>query len=575
MQKEKITLEKLTLDTLFNYSVSAYPHNNVVSKVGKTPMRYEEMALLVDALSEQLRMSGIKKGDKIALLSENMPHWGVAYFAITLIGAVVVPILPDFHASEVRHILHHAECKALFVSKRLIGIIEEEKTENIEFVIRLDDLELVEALTTQDSKAKILLKKSGAGLSRLKQSAVELRGKKKDDEDIEEEEIEEEDIATIIYTSGTTGSSKGVILTHKSLVFETIAAQTLVDITKEDRFLSILPLAHTLECTIGFLIPVLNGSCVYYIEKPPTPRVLTAAMSEVKPTFMLSVPLIIEKIFKNKVFSTFQKNWLIRLLYAIPFIRRFLHRMAGKKLLKTFGGELKFFGIGGAALSKQVEIFLEEAKFPYAIGYGLTETAPLLAGAAPGKTRIGSTGPALEGVELKIDESTLKGGDGEILARGPNVMRGYYKDPERTAEVLDEEGWFHTGDLGYFDDEGYLFISGRSKNVIIGSGGENIYPEQIESVINENELVADSLVFDDMGKLVARIHLDYEKIDTRFSKLSDYQIHEKIETLLEELRIEANAKVSSFSRMVRFIEQKEPFVKTPTKKIKRYLYTNG
>jgi len=573
MQKERISLDKLTLDTLLNYSTETYAERYVVSKVGKEPMRYDEMGAMVDELRVQLQLNGIGKGDKVALLSENMPHWGIAYFAITSMGAIVVPILPDFHASEVRHILHHAECRAIFVSKRLMVAVEEEKPDNIEFVIRLDDLELIEALSTQDTKREALLKKGGEQLSRLKQSAKDFRGKKSSEE--EPVGVQEDDIATIIYTSGTTGSSKGVILTHKSLVFETIAAQTLVDITKEDRFLSILPLAHTLECTIGFLIPVLNGSCIYYIDKVPTPRVLIDAMGQVKPTFMVSVPLIIEKIFKSKVLSVFQKNWLIRFLYTIPFIRRFLHRMAGKKLLKTFGGELKFFGIGGAALSKQVEIFLEEAGFPYAIGYGLTETAPLLAGASPGKTRIGSTGPALEGVELKIDESTAKDGDGEILARGPNVMQGYYKDPERTAEVLDEEGWFHTGDLGYFDEDGYLFISGRSKNVIIGSGGENIYPEQIESIVNENELVADSLVFDDMGKLVARIHLDYEKIDVRFEGLSDSQIHEKIELLLEELRVEANAKVSSFSRMMRFIEQKEPFVKTPTKKIKRYLYTNG
>ncbi|RLA71838.1 MAG: long-chain fatty acid--CoA ligase [Epsilonproteobacteria bacterium] len=570
MQKERITLEKLTLDTLFNYSVETYADRNVVSKVAQTPIRYKEMAVLVDDLIDQLRLNGIKQGDKVALLSENMPHWGVAYFAITTMGAIVVPILPDFHASEVHHILQHAECKALFVSKRLIGIVEEEKPENIEFVIRLNDLELIEALSTQDTTKEILLKKGSEQLNRLKPNSA--KAKESDDESVR---IKEDDVATIIYTSGTTGSSKGVILTHKSLVFETIAAQSLVDITQDDRFLSILPLAHTLECTIGFLIPVLNGSCVYYIDKVPTPRVLIDAMSQVKPTFIVSVPLIIEKIFKSKVLSVFQKNWLIRFLYSIPFIRRFLHRIAGKKLLKTFGGELKFFGIGGAALSKQVETFLEEAKFPYAIGYGLTETAPLLAGASPGKTRIGSTGPALEGVELKIDESTAKDGEGEILARGPNVMQGYYKDPERTAEVLDEEGWFHTGDLGYFDEEGYLFISGRSKNVIVGSGGENIYPEQIESIVNENELVMDSLVFDDMGKLVARIHLDYEKIDARFEGLADSQIHEKIEVILEKLRVEANAKVSSFSRMMRFIEQKEPFVKTPTKKIKRYLYING
>ncbi len=572
MSRVRIELDKLTLDSLLNHSVQAYAKRNAVSKVGETPMRYEEMYLLVEAISEELRFNGIQKGDKVALLSENMPHWGIVYFAITRIGAIVVPILPDFHASEIRHILQHAECKALFVSSRLMSAVVEEKPKNIEFVIRVDDLLLIEKLSNKDKRFKALLKKGEEGLSRLKKGALDLARK---EPAAESDSIQEDDVATIIYTSGTTGSSKGVILTHKSLVFETIAAQSIIHITQEDRFLSILPLAHTLECTIGFLIPMLNGSSVYYIDKPPTPRILIAAMAEVKPTFMISVPLVIEKIFKSKIFSTFQKNWLIRFLYSIGFIRMILHKIAGKKLLKTFGGELKFFGIGGAALSTQVEIFLKEAGFPYAIGYGLTETAPLLAGTAPGKTRIGSTGPALEGVELKIDESSVKDGDGEILARGPNVMQGYYKDPERTAEVLDDEGWFHTGDLGYFDDEGYLFISGRSKNVIIGPGGENIFPEQIESIVNENELIADSLVFDDMGRLVARIHLDYEKIDERFKGLSDSAIHEKIEALLEEFRLQTNSRISSYSRILQFIEQKEPFVKTPTKKIKRFLYTNS
>jgi len=266
----------------------------------------------------------------------------------------------------------------------------------------------------------------------------------------------------------------------------------------------------------------------------------------------------------------------MRTIYKIPFFRKKLNAIAGKKLIETFGGRLRFFGIGGAGISRYVEQFLIEAKFPFIIGYGLTETAPLLAGSNLGETiKLGSTGLAMAGVELAIKNPHHITGEGEIIAKSPSVMLGYYKDEEKTAEVI-EDGWFLTGDLGYIDDDGFLFINGRSKNVIIGQGGENIYPEQIEATINQNEAVLDSLVMERDGKLIAKIHLDYELIDKMFKadQHTDTQVREDIANFLEEMRVEVNTQVSSFSRMVKFVEQIEPFVKTPTKKIKRYLHAD-
>jgi long-chain acyl-CoA synthetase len=386
--------------------------------------------------------------------------------------------------------------------------------------------------------------------------------------------VKEDDLAALIYTSGTTGHSKGVMLSHKNLVTNALSTHCILEIHNKDIFLSILPLAHTYECTVGLIVPILHGASVAYVDKTPTPSVLLKAFAIVRPTMMLSVPLIIEKIYKNKVLPKFTGSLLMRLLYKIPFVRKKLNKIAGKKLIETFGGRLKFFGIGGAPLSPFVEKFLIEAEFPYTIGYGLTETAPLLAGTNLSLTpKFKSTGPAFYGVELKIKDPNPINGEGEIIAKSPSVMLGYYKDKEKTEEVM-EDGWFLTGDLGYMDDEGFLFIRGRSKNVIIASDGKNIYPEQLESVINQNEAVLDSLVMEQDGKLIARVHLDYELMDEKFhaNKNADAKVSEDIIKFLEEMRIEVNEQVAASSKIIKFMEQIEPFVKTPTKKIKRYLY---
>lgn len=546
-------LENFTLPSLLNRSIDLYADQDALGKAGEVPMKYSELNEKVQEMVELLRNNGISKGDKVLLLSENMPNWAVAYFAITYFGAIVVPVLPDFHPSDVHHIIRHSEAKAVFVSDRHLATIEECADHDLNFAIKLDDLTIVDELTNKSYISKLA--------DKISKSSEMTRP-------------EEEDIASLLYTSGTTGHSKGVMLSHKNLVTNAMSAHIQLDIRKDDVFLSILPLAHTLECTVGLTIPILHGSSIYYIDKTPTPSVLLKAFEIVKPTMMLSVPLIIEKIYKNKVLPKFTGSFIMRTLYGVSFFRKKLNAVAGKKLIETFGGRLRFFGIGGAPLSPFVEQFLIEAKFPFIVGYGLTETAPLLAGSVLGGTiKPKSTGIPTAGVELAIKDKNPETGIGEIIAKSPSVMIGYYKDEQQSAEVM-EDGWFLTGDLGYIDEDGFLFISGRSKNVIIGPAGENIYPEQIESVINQNEAVMDSLMMEIDGKLVARIHLDYELIDKMFEaeNAPEAEVRQKIDNLLEEMRVDVNSQISSFCRMVKFIEQIEPFTKTPTKKIKRYLY---
>jgi len=541
-------IKNFTLPALLDRAIELYNSNDFLAKVSQTPMTYGGFHAHVQTMVSLLQSNGIKKGDKIVLLSENMPHWGVAYFAVTYFGAVVVPVLPDFHPSDVHHIIRHSEAKAVFVSSKHLNTIEELSDSKLNFVINLDELTIIESLSNNNFGAKIVQKISA----------------------LQDNDVKEDDLAAILYTSGTTGHSKGVMLSHKNLVTNAMSAFEKIKITQEDVFLSVLPLAHTLECTVALLIPILHGASVHYIDKVPTPSILLKAFAEVKPTMMISVPLIIEKIYKNKILPKFTASFIMRFLYSIAFFRKILNKIAGKKLLETFGGRLRFFGIGGAGISPYVEQFLKEAHFPYIIGYGLTETAPLLAGSVLGDSiKLTSTGTAMAGVELKITK------DGEIIAKSPSVMLGYYKDEEQTKEVI-KDGWFYTGDLGYIDEDGFLFIKGRSKNVLIGSGGENIFPEQIEATINQHEAVLDSLVLQrEDDKLIAKVHLDYELIDKMFhaEKTSSAEVQREVEALLESMRVEVNAKISSYSRMVKFIEQIEPFVKTPTKKIKRFLYT--
>ncbi|PLX02473.1 MAG: AMP-dependent synthetase [Marinilabiliales bacterium] len=538
---------KLTLPGVFSESVEMYREHPVLSFVGEKPITYGEMGNKVKALIAFMEKHNIKQGDKVVVLSSNMPNWGIAYFAIASMGAVVVPILPDFSEEEIKNVVEHSETKAAFVSESLIKKFPDK---DINFLVKMDDFSLIKGIESH------LFEENAVPQNKYK--------------------VEEDDLASIIYTSGTTGKSKGVMLTHKNISFTASSSRKIQEIIPGDRFLSVLPLSHTYENTIGFVLPIICGACVYYITKPPTPAVLLPALKEVRPTLMLTVPLIIEKIYRGKVLPAFNDKWITKSLYKVPVLRKKFNQLAGKKLMRTFGGELKFFGIGGAKLNKTVEKFLIEANFPYAVGYGLTETAPLLAGMAPFKTKLQSTGPKLEGVTLKIHNPQKYTGEGEIWAKGPNIMKGYYKEPQLTKEVLTEDGWFKTGDLGIIDKDNYLFIRGRSKNVIVGPSGENIFPEDIESVINNFKHVAESLVISQKGKLVALVHFNREEIEQQYQhmkeEVSNY-VEKKYDELEKELKDFVNSKVNRFSKIQTVVVQKDEFVKTATKKIKRFLYS--
>ena len=542
---KKITPQPLTLKSLIDYSVAHFAENTAVAFVeGNGLLKYSDLGKAIDEMAGLLYSFGLEKGDKVALYSQNMPNWVIAYFAVVARGLVIVPILPDFTREEVENVLIHSEAKALFVSERLKPKTDGLELPHLKAKIKLEDLTVISGEITTPKPEKIA-----------------------------EIAVNEEDIAAIIYTLGTTGRSKGVVLTQKNITFVAMQSFTIFPINEHDVFLSFLPLSHTYENSIGMLYPIMYGASIYYLEKPPTAASLLPAMAKIRPTMMLSVPLIMEKLYKNQIQAKFVKTKFSRMIYKSPVFRILIHRIAGKKLYQTFGGRLKFFGIGGAKLDSRVERFLKEAKFPYAIGYGLTETAPLLAGAAPHQTKLQSTGYAMEGVELKLNEPNKKG-VGEIWAKGPNVMVGYYKNPEATDEVLTQDGWFRTGDLGKFDAKQRLFIKGRMKNTIISASGENIYPEDIESVINNTQYVVESLVVEEDGYLVAKVILDIEAIEKNIAHLKAV-IDEKKEKYTEwkqHFTKELNAKLNRASQINRVDIMDEPFEKTASQKIKRFLY---
>jgi long-chain acyl-CoA synthetase len=544
--------ELLTIRKVLAFSLDHYQENIAFSYIDESPVLYSDLKKSVGDLQLFLMNKGITKGDRVAILSQNMPNWGIAYFSITTIGAIAVPLLPDFTPGEITNILVHSGAKGLIVSQRFLLKIEQEALKNINLQILIDDFSLI--------KGSVNEKLPGVKDMQVHTALADL---------------DEDDLASIIYTSGTTGRSKGVMLTHKNIVFNANKVLTIQPVNFKDVFLSVLPLSHTYENTLGLIIPIMQGASVYYLKKPPTASVLLPALSEVRPTMMLTVPMIIEKIYKAQVLGKFSRTYLKRIVYKFPPFRKLIHLIAGKKLFKAFGGRLRFFGIGGAKLDPFVERFLREARFPYAIGYGLTETAPLLAGSNPSQTKWQAVGPVMQGVELKIDNPDPKNGNGEILAKGDNIMRGYYLDPAMTEEVMTEDGWFHTGDLGCFDKKGYLFIKGRLKNIILTASGENIYPEDIESLINNFNYVVESIVIEKKGKLVALVHFDYEALQKRFENMKEEArsyIIETVNGLQDELIAYVNERVTKYSRLQGIELMPTPFEKTPTLKIKRYLY---
>jgi long-chain acyl-CoA synthetase len=542
--------------------------------VGGEPVPYSDLEPRTRRIAAVLGLLGVVKGDRVAILSENRPEWGLCYFGIVRTGAIAVPIMMDFTPEQISTILEHSESKVLVVSKRFAAKVPAEGERRI--VVSLEDFSVLAGLAAvQGSVGREALDRSAALFA--------------------PPPIDADELASILYTSGTMGKPKGVMLTHRNLVYNAWSATIFVLLRRTDRLLSVLPLAHVYEFTIGFLIPIMHGSAIYYLDRPPSATALLPALAAIKPTIMLSVPLIIEKIYRSSVKPALEKISL----YKFAPLRPALHWVAGLKLKKTFGGKIRFFGIGGAPVAADVETFLHDAHFLYSIGYGLTETAPLLTGNVPGKVRLHTTGIPATGVSLRIADQRRDTGEGEIQARGPNVFPGYYKDPERSAEAFSPDGWFRTGDLGVMDAFGRVTVRGRLKTMILGASGENIYPEEIEAVLNASPYVLESLVYGDEKGLTALVQIKPEVLENFAARVQDkyegaevaaasfaaavghaaHQAGETIDeaekavsTLLDRIKREANSRLAAFSRIARVEIQAVPFEKTPKQSIKRFLY---
>ncbi len=550
----------MTLNYVIDSSCSKYKDTPAIGMAMEEPLSYGDFHERILALATRLQNEGIAKGDRLAILGENSHNWGIAYLAIVRLGAIAVPILPDLPESDVHHILNEMQIKVLFTTQKQIEKIYELRKELKGPVITLDDY-----------NAEISVIPVVTFSNYLEAALVSFR---ENPENPVFPPVSEDDLASILYTSGTSGYSKAVMLTHKNLTANAYAASGLKEIKPGSVWLSILPMSHTYEFTCGFILPLLCGGRIAYAGKTPTPAILQKLCAYEKPFAIFAVPLVMEKIYKKRVLPQIEKSSLLKGVCKFGMGRKFVYRKIGKKLLAFFGGNLQLMGVGGAALNPDVEKFLYEARFPYLVGYGMTESAPLIAGGPAGdKTiAIGSTGKPIPGVEVKIANPDQETGIGEITVCGANVMRGYYNDEEATEAVLTKDGWLSTGDLGFIDKQGNLHVCGRSKNVIVLSNGENVYPEAIEHKLNTYHWVVESLLIENNGQMEAWVYPDYEFIDDQTAGSSRADRRAYIENLLESMRMDLNAQLPKSSRLAKVFERREPFIKTATHKIKRYLY---
>lgn len=516
---------------------------------------YKDVARKIEKLHLLFEHSGIRKGDKIALCSRNTSNWGIAFLATLSYGAVAVPILNEFKPDNVHHIVNHSEARILFVGDVVWENLDESAMSSLDGIIRMEDFSVRHANKKELMQARTRLN--------------ELFGKKFPErfrpEDVHYEYDQPEQLALINYTSGTTSSSKGVMLPYRSLWTNLQFAIDTLGHNPGEQIVCMLPMAHMYGLAFEFIYQFVNGTHIHFLSRTPSPKIIADAFAEVKPDLIITVPLVIEKIIKKRVFPTIEKPHM-KILMNIPIINDKIRETIRQKVIDAFGGKFKELIIGGAALNKEVETFLRSIRFPYTVGYGMTECGPLLSYDDWQTFRQGSCGKAVPRVELRIDSPDQQNVVGEILAKGACVMDGYYKNPEATAAAIDQDGWLHTGDLGIIDEDGYLFIKGRSKNMILGASGQNIYPEEIEDRLNNMPYVSESLVIEKEGKLIALVYPDFELLNSE--KISDEKLPELMTANLKEL----NQQLPAYSQVSTFKLYNEEFEKTPKRSIKRFLY---
>ena len=521
-------------------------------------LQYHDVARKIEKLHIIFESSGVQKGDKIALCGRNSSSWAVAFLATLTYGAVAVPILHEFTADQIHNIVNHSEAKLLFVGDYVATVIDQTKMPHLEGIIYLPDYSLVISRTDK--------------LTYAREHLNELFGKKypkyfrKEHVNYYKEQSPDE-LALINYTSGTTGFSKGVMVPYRALWSNYDFAMTVLGkiIKKGDNIISILPMAHMYGMAFEFMFEFIFGCHVFYLTRVPSPAIIAAAFAEVKPAIIIAVPLVIEKIIRKKVFPKIQNNRM-RLLLNMPVVNKKVNQKICDQVVKAFGGNFYEIIVGGAAFNQEVEQFLKRIGFPYTVGYGATECAPIICYADYHDFAPGSCGKPVVHMEVKIDSPDPENVPGEILARGLNVMLGYYKNEEATAQTLDSEGWYHTGDLGTMDADGNVYIKGRSKNMLLGANGQNIYPEEIEDRLNSMAMVNECVVVQRGEKLVGLVYPDFDEAATMRLNESD------LEGIMEQNRQELNSTQPAYCKLAAIEIVKEEFEKTPKKSIKRYLY---
>ena len=543
---EKSFKENWSLPSVTDYSKNiTLTFEDVAKKIARLHILFEECSIV--------------RGDKIALVGKDSTNWCVVYMATITYGAVIVPILQDFNPNDIHHIINHSESAFLFVSDRIWDSLEEDRIKEVRGVFSLSDFRCLHQRDGENIQKQMKLidekmtEKYPGGFSR---------------DDIKYADIENDVVVEINYTSGTTGFSKGVMLTANNLAGNVTYARTLDLLFRGDRELCFLPLAHAYSCAFNLLVPMAFGVHVYLLGKVPSPKILLKAFEDVKPNLILTVPLILEKIYKKMILPQLEKKTM-RVALSIPLLASRIYAQIRKRLMDAFGGHFREVIVGGAAMNDEVTEFLHKIKFPFTIGYGMTECGPLISYDNNRDYVPGSCGQILRGImQVRIDSDDPYNKVGEIQVHGENVMKGYYKNEEATARTFTDDGWLRTGDLGTIDHDNRIYIRGRSKTMILGANGQNIYPEEIESKINNLPFVMESVVVEKNGKLVALVYPDYDMVDgTGVS-------HADLPVIMEQNRAELNKQLAVYERISEIQLYPTEFEKTPKKSIKRYLYNN-
>ena len=524
-------------------------------------LQYQDVARRIEKLHILFENSGLQKGDKIALCGRNMSNWAVAFLATLTYGAVAVPILHEFTAEQVHHIVNHSEAKLLFVGDVAATQVDATKMPNLEGIISIVDFSLIVSRTDKLTYAREHLNEYfGKKYPKCFDKSMVNYYKEEDPEEL----------ALINYTSGTTGFSKGVMIPYRALWSNLDFACEVLDkqLHPGDNTISILPMAHMYGMAFEFIKEFNTGCHIYYLTRVPSPAVVAQAFNDIKPVVIIAVPLVIEKIIKKKVMPKIQTPAMKALLHT-PIVAGKVRKKICEQVYKAFGGNLYEIIIGGAAFNQEIEKLLKSINFPFTVGYGATECAPIITYNDWHDHVLGSCGKQVVHMEVKVDSENPEKVPGEILARGMNVMLGYYKNDEETAKTLDKDGWYHTGDLGIIDKKGNVYIKGRSKNMLLGASGQNIFPEEIEDAINSLPMVVESIVIQKDDKLVALIHPDMDEAHKQNMTMK------QIEELMEQNRQTLNATQPPYCRIASVKIYEEEFEKTPKKSIKRFLYTNG